>query len=108
LVRWAWHRPGGIGYLSVPLSPPPLQAKAGVMDRWFSSQDLLARFPSWRTMAGEAVAWLWEARTAEGDWDLGPRPAASVALPLSASWRKKGPRQYDWTTRVLALLRRFY
>jgi hypothetical protein len=108
LVRWVWHRPGGIGYLSVPLSLPPRHAKRGLLDRWLSSQELLARFPSWHGMAGEAVEWLWEARTSEGCWDLGPRSTASVALPLSASWREKGARRHDWTTRVLALLGRFY
>jgi RimJ/RimL family protein N-acetyltransferase len=108
LVQWLWQRPGGIGYLSVPLSPPPRHTKAGPLDRWLSSQELLAHFPSWHDMAGKAVAWLWEARTSGGYWDLGPRPAGSVALPLSASWRKKGARRHDWTTRALALLRRFY
>jgi hypothetical protein len=38
---------------------------------------------------------------------LGARAAISTALPLSESWRKKGARALDWTTRVLTLLRRY-
>jgi hypothetical protein len=107
LLDCLWHRQGGIRYLAVPLSVPP-QFKAGSIDRWFSSHELLSRFPGWPGLARETVQWLWAQRTSEGWWDFGPRPAFSPVLPLSESWRKRGARQIDWTVRVLVLLRRFY
>ncbi len=70
-------------------------------------RELLSRFPSWRGLAGDVVQWLWDERTPAGFWDLGPRSISSIALPLSESWHKKMARQFDWTTRVLVLLRRY-
>lgn len=118
LVRWVWHRQDGIGYFGVPLACPPAGtrdlgskawgwAQAGRLERWCQSLELLSRFPAWRDVAQEAIAWLWQRRTAAGGWDLGPRVATSVALPLSESWRTSDRRAMDWTTRVLALLRRY-
>jgi hypothetical protein len=107
LLRWLWARPRAIGYLNVPLSGPPPAHKAGALDRWFTSQELLARgFPAWVDAARSVVDWLWAQRDEQGMWDLGPRPASSTYLPLSDSWRKRGRRALDWTTRVLVLLRR--
>jgi len=109
LLAWLWHRPHGIGYLTVPLSGPPPHGQPGVFDRWLATHELLARlFPAWAGLAGEAVAWLWARRDEQGFWDLGPRPASLSNLPLSSSWRSPHNRRFDWTTRVLALLRRYY
>jgi hypothetical protein len=100
---WLWNRPAGIGYLSVPLSPPGLRATPGVVDRWFTSVGLLAPYSSSRLDG--TIEWLWSHRDQDGLWDLGPRWVKSASLPLSEDWRRKGRRRQDHTTRVLALLR---
>jgi len=87
---------------------PPYQLKAGPVDRWFTSLELLSLFPSWPGFAKDAIQWLWNQRSPEGFWDFGPRPTSSVALRLSESWRRKAARRFDWTTRVLVLLWRFH
>lgn len=108
LLDWVWHGADGVRYLGQTMSRPPEPAKAGPLDRWFASLELLSRFPSWRRLAQDVVQWLWDRRTIDGMWDLGPRPASCVARPLSESWRRKGARKADWTTRVLLLLRRYH
>jgi len=82
--------------------------KPGHVDRWLTSQELLADFPSWSGLAGNIVTWLWAQRSEDEGWDFGPRLAFSAALPLSETWRKKGARRLDWSTRVLTLLQRWY
>ena len=106
VVHWLWQRPDGIGYLDAPLQRPPT-AGPGALDRWLRSHELLARlFPSWRQHAGPVVDWLWRARRDDGQWDLGPRPRSSPAIPLSDDWRHPERRAADWSVRVLVLLRR--
>jgi hypothetical protein len=107
LVQWLWHKDDGIGYLREPLSQPPRAMKAGPLERWLASQELLSGFPSWRSVAEGVVSWLWEQRTPDGWWDFGSRATVSVVLPLSETWRRQGARRVDWTTRVLILLRRY-
>ncbi|MCK4727158.1 MAG: hypothetical protein KAT29_15200, partial [Anaerolineales bacterium] len=108
LLTWLWSIPEGIGYLSVPLyKPPPLQ-KPGHIDCWLASLELLARlYPSWMDFAQMSIEWLWDQRNEQGYWDFGTRPATMVYLPLSDSWRKRGVRAIDWTTRILILLQTY-
>lgn len=108
LLHWVWQRDDGIGYLDVAVHRPPHNLKPGPLDRWLASLELLSRFASWRGLAQGAIGWLWQQRTPEGLWDLGPKAANSTALPLSESWRRQAPRQFDWTTRVLVLLQRYH
>jgi hypothetical protein len=106
LLRWLWSRPDGIGYLNVLLSAPPPCGKPGPLDRWLASVESLARlFPAWVRFARPSVDWLWAQQNDQGFWDLGPRPPFSSYLPLSDSWRRTQDRVFDWTTRVLSLLR---
>jgi hypothetical protein len=108
LLDWLWHKEEGLGYLGVKLSGPPDRHKPGQLDGWFSSLELISRFPGWREPAREAIEWLWQNRTPTGLWDFGPRSSGSTALPLSETWRSQTARPHDWTTRTLALLSRFY
>jgi hypothetical protein len=101
----------GIGYLGVPpaMSPVRLLKKTPLhFESWLSSIELLTPFRSWRTHAQKPVDWLWEQRSQEGRWDFGPKSSRSTYFPLSESWRKKKNREFDWTTRVLVLLRKYY
>jgi hypothetical protein len=108
LLSWLWNRRDGIGYLGVPLGGVPPYEKAGRFDRWLTSLEMLGRlFPGWVDRAQDAVEWIWEQRDAEGTWDFGPRPGYVSVLPLSDSWRRRQDRRFDWTARVLVLLRRF-
>jgi len=108
LVSWVWHRVDGVGYLEIPLSRLPRRFTAGMLDRLFTSLEILSCFPSWRTYADGVVDWLWKQRNSEGLWDFGPRASMSVYFPLSENWRNVRHRQHDWSTRVLTLLRKFY
>jgi hypothetical protein len=106
-LQWLWSRPEGIGYLSALLGRMPVGASPNLVDRWLASLELLARgFPTWIAHATEAIDWLWQQRDEDGCWDLGPRPRSLANLPLSSNWRPRRIRRWDWTTRVLALLRR--
>ncbi len=108
LLRWIWEKPYGIGYLKVSLNrEPPM--KAGEVDRWLASLEMLARlFPTWRHFAQPSIDWIWRQRNAQGYWDFGPRPNSIAFLPLSTDWRERESRLYDWTTRILVLLRKYY
>jgi hypothetical protein len=107
LLKWLWEKPDGIGYLGIPLRRKP-PSKPGQFDRWLASLELLARtFPSWVYFAQESIEWLWEKQNEQGYWDFGPRPSSISNLPLSDSWRGKNNRVFDWTTRVLVLLRKY-
>jgi len=108
LVDWVWHKEDGVGYLEIPLSKLPQRFTAGMLDRLFTSLEILSVFPSWRKVASKIIGWLWANRNAEGFWDFGQRASMSVYFPLSENWRFKKRRQHDWSTRVLALLRKYY
>jgi hypothetical protein len=106
-LHWLWEKPGGIGYLGISLNHAPAQ-KAGSIDRWLASLEMLARlFPSWVHFAPASIDWLWNQRDPQGYWDFGTRPASTTCLPLSDSWRERRDRRFDWTTRILVLLRQY-
>ena len=108
LLDWLWSRPDGIGYLCVPLNRTPPVGKPGPFDRWLASLEMLSRlFPGWVSLAQGSVEWLWAQRNELGFWDFGPRPSPPSYFPLSDSWRTKQERIFDWTTRILVLLRRY-
>lgn len=107
LVNWVWHKNDGVGYLEIPLANLPSRYTAGMLDRLFTSLELLSNFPSTRRLAGNVIGWLMKQRNSEDLWDFGPRASFSVYFPLSESWRNAKQRQHDWSTRVLVLLRRF-
>ncbi len=108
LIYWIWHKEDGIGYLGIPLLNAPRDFTPGMLDRLFTSLELLCSFPSWRRFAGNMIDWLWTRRNKEGFWDFGPRASMSTYFPLSENWREKKHRQHDWSTRVLALFRNYY
>jgi hypothetical protein len=108
LLQWLWGKQDSIGYLGIPLGNLPPNQKPGPFDRWLVSLELLARlFPAWVNFAQNPIEWIWEQRNTQGFWDFGPRPASMTYLPLSDNWRRRKDRQFDWTTRILILLRRY-
>jgi len=108
LVDWAWHKTDGVGYLEIPLTNPPSRFTAGMLDRLFTSLELLSYFPSTLRLADSMIGWLWKQRDSEGLWNFGTRASFSVYFPLSQNSRSVKQRQHDWSTRVLVLLKRFY
>jgi hypothetical protein len=108
LVEWVWHKNDSVGYLEIPLANLPRRFAPGMLDRLFTSLEILSYFPSWHGFADNIIDWLWKQRNSEGLWDFGPRASMSVYFPLSENWRKVKHRQHDWSTRVLAILRNFY
>jgi len=108
MVDWVWHKDDGVGYLEVPLANLPSRFTPGMLDRLFTSLEILSCFPSWSRLADNVIGWLWKKRNSEGFWDFGPQASMSVYFPLSENWRTAEKRRNDWTTRVLALLRNYY
>jgi len=104
LLRWSWQHPDGLRYLGIAAADLPENAPPGIIDRWFSTQVLLARFPGWSSLAADMVAWLWDQQGADGLWDFGPGTQGSYTFPLSENWRKAQNRRFDWSTIVLSLL----
>lgn len=107
-LRWLWTKPDGLRYKNVTLSHPPAQPRSSAVELWLSSIELLTPFVVWRDLAKPAIDWLWTRRTDEGFWDFGNRASSTTFLPLSDSWRQPQSRQFDWTTRVLLLLRQYH
>ncbi|MCE5260284.1 MAG: hypothetical protein LLG44_14680 [Chloroflexi bacterium] len=106
-LEYLIHKPGGIFYISgrgVIAEPPALQDPA--FSGWLRAVELLSCFPSWRTLAGEALEWLWAQRGADGLWDVGSRASRYLYWPLSETWRRREDRIIDGSVRILALLRR--
>lgn len=108
LLDWLWHRQVGIGYLGIPLANPPKRYTTEMLDMLLTSHEILSYFPSWRKHSKTMSDWLWTNRNSEGMWNFGRRASMSTYFPLSESWRRKRYKQHDWTTRTLALLKRFY
>ncbi|MFW9993252.1 MAG: hypothetical protein ACFFD4_14510 [Candidatus Odinarchaeota archaeon] len=110
LVSWLWGRQEGMQYLGIPPAWKPAGASANQLEHWFQSQELLARFPSWKALAGDTVEWLWNQQKEDGYWDFGKRISHPDPgyFPLSESWRNERCRKIDWTVRTLVLLRNFY
>jgi hypothetical protein len=104
-VNWIWNEMGYIGYLSVSLNLLPDQLQKRHLGYWVHAIELLSAFKCWRKYAADAIDWLWQNRNSEGFWDLGQ--VGDTFFRLSKSWRTPN-RQHDWSTRILALLRRFY
>ncbi len=104
IVRWAWERREGLGYMGVPLATRPASLTATRLELWLQSLETLARFRSFREAAGPALAWLWAQCRPDGLWDLGPRDPQGYYFPLSVDWRHPLQRKVDWSTRVLVLL----
>jgi hypothetical protein len=107
LLHWVWKHPQGVGYIGVPITNLPADLSPGGVDRWFKTHELLSRYPAWKNLGGETVAWLWDQQSMDGLWDFGSRAQGSYFFPLSASWRKAQNRKFDWTTRILLLLAKF-
>jgi hypothetical protein len=104
-LDWLWKLPRGLAYKQAPLSAVPVDSSYPRVKRWLGSLEAVAMFDSWHRLVGEAVEWLWDQRDVDGLWDFGPVRGRSPHVPLSDNWRKKGNRQNDYSTRVLALLR---
>lgn len=105
LLNWICDYEGGIGYLEIPLSAEPPLTKPGPIDRWFASLEMMSRLfrQSVQYLAGH-IDWIWDQQDRDGLWDFGPRATTSILLPLADSWRAKGSRRIDWSTRVLLLV----
>lgn len=55
LVDWVWHKEDGIGYLEISLSNPPRRFTLGMLDRFFTSLELISYFPSWSRFADNLI-----------------------------------------------------
>jgi hypothetical protein len=104
LLFWLWNHGEGLRYLEVPLTHDPPLGKAGPLDRWFTSLEMMLRlFPRSVQYAGKHVGWIWDRQDDPGLWDFGPRSASSTFFPLAENWRRRKSRKLDWSTRVLLL-----
>ena len=103
ILDWVWKCGEGVRYLGVPAWLPPSGKSPSAIDRWFSTQELLARFPGWQELSRPLIEWLWEQRNPDGLWDFGPGLSSAWYWPLSAR-RSRLARGHDHSLRVLALI----
>ena len=104
LVSWIWHKPDGIRYLRTPLQEPSSRH----IGYWLRSMNLLSRFGSWREISVDTLNQLWEQRDKQGLWDFGSKITRSIDFPLSETWRQSSKRKQDYSTCILALLRKYF
>ena len=105
-LAWLWGLDRGLGYLDADLSQSPGSCCHRRLEKWLASHEVLSAFMRWRHLSGEALNWLWGERAPDGLWDFGPRRGRTPYFPLSDSWRKRGNRKIDCSTRALVLLRK--
>lgn len=106
--EWLWSDARWFGRVQLTAPPAGDSPSPTQIDLWFTALEMFSRFPGWQTHAALAVAWLWGQRREDGLWDFGPRRNGTPHLPLAESWRRSQNRIFDHSTRVLALLRRYY
>jgi hypothetical protein len=104
LLEWIWNKPDGIRYLRAPLSKPQPRTIA----YWLRSMNIFTHFSLWQQAGTETLNQLWEQRDAYDWWDFGRQAARCADFPLSESWRRRLNRKVDYTTCILALLRRWF
>lgn len=104
LVDWIWNKPDGIGYLGAALP----EFSSSHFWYWLRSISLISRFIAWREIALETLNRLWDQRDDDGLWDFGPKVSRSIDFPLSDSWRESVKRKMDYSTCILALLRKYF
>jgi hypothetical protein len=102
-----WSEPTGLKYVETDLAGHPEDIEDRALGQWLLALETVAALEAWTEYGGDAIAWLWQQRGADGLWDFGPRHPRSASLPLSESWRKRGTRAIDCTTRLLALFCRY-
>ncbi len=108
LLNWLWHHEGGMYYVygGCLSAFPPIGTKE--FPRWLNALDVIAAFPTGRTVMDEAIAWLWTQRSANGWWDFGAAGRDYPYFPLSNSWRQPPARQIDSSAQILTLLYKYY
>lgn len=104
LMAWIWNKPDGIRYLRARLS----EFQPRLIAYWLRSMNILTRFSCWREQCVDTLDQLWESRDQGGGWDFGSQIARCIDFPLSEDWRKSLKRRTDYSTCVLALLRRYF
>jgi hypothetical protein len=70
--------------------------------------NLISRLASWRGVCVDMLNQLWHQRDEDGLWDFGLKISRSIDFPLSDSWRESSNRKLDYSTCVLALLRKYF
>ncbi|MEW6403957.1 MAG: hypothetical protein AB1649_19355 [Chloroflexota bacterium] len=108
LLSWLWSRPSGIGYLGMLLAPLRHSVTSTQIELWFASLEIVSQFSSWQQHVEKIIRWLWKQADKDGLWDFGPRASHTAFLPLSENWQQKRNRQFDWTTRTLLLMEKYY
>ncbi len=109
LLTWIWNKQNGIGYIGQPLFRLDTHLGTGSMERWLTSVEIFSRFKGWRPFASKMIDWLWVNRDQQQLWDFGPMAKSTYSyFPLSSNWRSEKNRQYDWSVRILTLLRNYY
>ena len=106
-LAYLWSEPKGLRYVEADLASLPQDIEDRALSLWLRTLEAVSALEVWTEYGGDAVGWLWKQRRADGLWDFGSYHPRSYYLPLSESWRKRGTRAIDCTTRVLALLRRY-
>jgi hypothetical protein len=104
LIDWVWNKPDGIRYVRAPLTAPQPRR----IGYWLRSVNILSRFAAWREMSPLTLNRLWESRHEQVWWDFGKQSGRCAEFPLSHNWRQHINRKIDYTTGMLAVLRKCF
>jgi hypothetical protein len=108
LLKPLWNGEIGLGYLRHNPSGLPKATTERDFTRWLESVEVLSGFRSWKRVAEEGIRWLWDECQVDDLWDCSPQRGRTPYFPLSESWRKRGDRRIDCSTRILVLLRKWF
>lgn len=108
LLKPLWNGEIGLGYLRHNPSRLPKATTEKDFTRWLESVEVLSGFRSWKRVVEEGIGWLGDQRQTDDLWDCSPERGRTPYFPLSESWRKRGNRRIDCSTRVLVLLRKWF
>ncbi|MFQ6087887.1 MAG: hypothetical protein ACE5K0_03165 [Candidatus Methanofastidiosia archaeon] len=105
-VDWLWNKKDGISYIGIPLFISLKSIKPINIDRWFSSHELMSKYPEWKNLSETSMNELYQLKNKQNLWDFGPN-AKSYNMHFSETWRKQKNRTFDHSLKTLLLLTRY-
>ncbi len=109
LIKWIWNKEKGIGYLrDFQLCSFHKVDDKYIVDTWFNALDIISNFKTWKVVCKYFIDYLINRNTNNSLWDFGKRATQNIIFPLSGNWKKKKNRIFDYSTKVLLLLDKYF
>ena len=109
LIKWIWNKEKGIGYLrDFQLCSFHKVDDKYIVDTWFNAIDIISNFKTWKVVCKDFIDYLINRKTNNSLWDFGKRATQNIIFPLSENWKKKKNRIFDYSTKVLLLLDKYF